>query len=57
MKIAIAGAGILGHVLAWQLHRQGYELTIFEADKVGENSGAAWTAAGMLTPNTRVRSP
>ena len=57
MKIAIAGAGILGHVLAWQLHRQGYELTIFEADEVGENSGAAWTAAGMLTPNTELEAP
>ena len=57
MKIAIAGAGILGHITAWQLHQQGHNLTIYEADAEGENSGAAWTAAGMLTPNTELEAP
>lgn len=57
MNIAIAGAGILGHVVAWQLHQQGHQLTIYEADPEGENSGAAWTAAGMLTPNTELEAP
>ena len=57
MKIAIAGAGILGHVLAWQLHQQGHELSVYEADPAGKNSGAAWTAAGMLTPNTELDAP
>jgi glycine oxidase len=57
MEIAIAGAGILGHVIAWELHRQGHNLTIYEADSEGENSGAAWTAAGMLTPNTELHAP
>ncbi|HIO92979.1 MAG TPA: glycine oxidase ThiO [Leucothrix mucor] len=57
MRVAIAGAGILGHVLAWQLFQQGHELTIYEADAKGVNSGAAWTAAGMLTPNTELEAP
>jgi len=57
MKIAIAGAGILGHVLAWQLYQQGHDLTLYEADTEGVNSGAAWTAAGMLTPNTELDAP
>lgn len=57
MNIAIAGAGILGHITAWELHQQGHDLTIYEADAEGENSGAAWTAAGMLTPNTELHAP
>ena len=57
MKIAIAGAGILGHVIAWQLHQQGHQLTLYEADAEGVNSGAAWTAAGMLTPMTELHAP
>jgi glycine oxidase len=57
MKIAIVGAGILGHLVAWELHQRGHDLTVYEADADGVNSGAAWTAAGMLTPNTELHAP
>src|SRR5690349_5794434 len=31
MKIAIVGSGIAGNVAAWHLHREGHEITLFEA--------------------------
>ncbi len=53
-KIGIVGAGIAGRLLAWQLLRRGYAVTLFERDAIdkGEADGlaAAYTAAGMLAP-------
>lgn len=58
MHIAIAGAGIMGRVLAWQASRQGHRVTLVEAADTSrepdDQPGASWTAAGMLTPNTEV---
>ena len=31
MKLAIVGSGIAGNVAAWHLHREGHEITLFEA--------------------------
>lgn len=55
MTIGIAGAGVLGRLLAWQLSRAGHEVTVFdpapgpEANSDGQGS-AGFTAAGMLSP-------
>lgn len=53
-NIAIAGAGLLGRLLAWQLLRRGCTVTIFEAGDFHQpkpdNRGAAFTAAGMIAP-------
>ncbi len=53
-SIGIVGAGIAGRLLAWQLLRRGYAVTLFERDVIdkGEADGlaAAYTAAGMLAP-------
>jgi glycine oxidase len=56
MHIAIAGAGLLGRLLAMQLSAAGHRVDVFDvATGPGprESSGteaAAWTAAGMLSP-------
>jgi glycine oxidase len=51
MKIGIAGAGLLGRLLALELARAGHEVHVFDPAPHGEARGAAgWTAAGMLSP-------
>jgi glycine oxidase len=51
MRIAIAGAGLLGRLLAFQLARAGHAVHVFDPAPHAEARGAAgWTAAGMLSP-------
>jgi glycine oxidase len=51
MKIGIAGAGLLGRLLALQLARAGNKVTVFDpADSPEHRVAAGWTAAGMLSP-------
>lgn len=53
-NIAIAGAGLLGRLLAWQLLNAGCKVTLYEAGSFTEPSqsarAAAFTAAGMIAP-------
>jgi glycine oxidase len=54
-NIAIAGAGLLGRLLAWQLLQANCKVTLFEAgsftpDAPETNRAAAFTAAGMIAP-------
>lgn len=49
--IVIAGAGLLGRLLALQLSRAGHDVQVFDPAGGPEARGAAgWTAAGMLSP-------
>ncbi len=53
--IGIAGAGLLGRLLAWHLSQQGFRVHVFdpapEAAPQWDGQGAAgFTAAGMLSP-------
>ena len=51
VHIAIAGAGLLGRLLAWQLARVGHAVEVFDAAAGPLLRGATgWTAAGMLSP-------
>ena len=51
MHIGIAGAGLLGRLLAWRLSRSGHGVTVFDPAPDAQARGAAgWTAAGMLSP-------
>ena len=61
MRIGIAGAGVLGRLLAWRLSRAGHAVTVFDpaADPAAPATGslqrqaayaAGFTAAGMLSP-------
>lgn len=49
--VGIAGAGLLGRLLAWRLATEGHHVTIFDPAENAQARGAAgWTAAGMLSP-------
>lgn len=51
MHIAIAGAGLIGRLLAWQLARAGHAVEVFDLAPGPQVRGATgWTAAGMLSP-------
>lgn len=56
MHIGIAGAGLLGRLLALQLSAAGHRVEVFDvardpgARESSGTEGAAWTAAGMLSP-------
>jgi glycine oxidase len=51
MRIGIAGAGLLGRLLALQLVRACHTVTVFDPASGPEHRIAAgWTAAGMLSP-------
>ena len=54
-NIAIAGAGLLGRLLAWQLLQANCKVTLFEAgsftpDAPQTHRAAAFPAAGMIAP-------
>ncbi len=54
-QIAIAGAGLLGRLLAWQLSQNGFDITVFDPapgpqPRSDGKGAAAWTSAGMLSP-------
>jgi glycine oxidase len=55
LKIGIAGAGVLGRLLAWRLSNAGHVVTVFDPapgpEARSDGRGAAgFTAAGMLSP-------
>lgn len=55
LDIGIAGAGLLGRLLAWQLARAGHRVSVFDpapdaSARHDGRSAAAFTAAGMLSP-------
>ncbi|CAM4026072.1 FAD-dependent oxidoreductase [Roseateles saccharophilus] len=51
MHIAIAGAGVMGRLLAWQLARAGHRVQVVDPAAGPTEPGAAgFTAAGMLSP-------
>lgn len=48
--IAIAGGGLLGRLLAWQLLREGFAVHLYEAGAFTPSPAAGFTAAGMISP-------
>jgi len=54
LHIAIAGAGLLGRLLAWRLAVAGHHISVFEAGSLLQppqgQRAAAFTAAGMVAP-------
>ncbi len=55
-RVGIAGAGIMGRLLAWQLVQNGFSVTLFDKDPIGTGSAAAFSAAGMLSPFSEIES-
>jgi glycine oxidase len=56
MNIGIAGAGLIGRLMAWQLLRKGHQVCLFDADSVDGHASAARVAAAMLAPFSEVVS-
>jgi len=57
LRIAIAGAGLLGRLLALQLARAGHAVQVFDpAAHATARAAAGWTAAGMLSPVAELES-
>ncbi|APJ03992.1 FAD-dependent oxidoreductase [Silvanigrella aquatica] len=50
MNIAIMGAGVLGRLLAIELHERKHKVTIFEKNDEYSSLSCSATAAGMLAP-------
>ena len=51
LDVGIAGAGLLGRLLAWRLALAGHRVSVFDPATDAQQRGAAgWTAAGMLSP-------
>ncbi|HSV54406.1 MAG TPA: FAD-dependent oxidoreductase [Burkholderiaceae bacterium] len=51
MRVGIAGAGLLGRLLAFELARAGHAVEVFDpAPGADARVAAGWTAAGMLSP-------
>jgi len=51
VRIGIAGAGLLGRLLAFELSQAGHGVHVFDPAADAHARGAAgWTAAGMLSP-------
>ncbi len=50
MNIGIAGAGLLGQLLAYKLSQQGHHISIFTDSDQQASSSATCAAAGLLTP-------
>jgi|Cruoilmetagenom7_1024161.scaffolds.fasta_scaffold46539_2 glycine oxidase len=50
MKIGIAGAGIAGRLLAWQMIKKGYEVTLFDKNSLNSEAACSFAAAGILSP-------
>jgi len=61
LHIGIAGAGLLGRLLAWTLSHQGHDVSVFDPapgpQPAFDGQGAAgFTAAGMLSPLAELES-
>lgn len=50
ISIGIAGAGLLGRLLAWRLTHAGFRVTLFDKHSSESQQAAAFTAAGMVAP-------
>jgi glycine oxidase len=54
VNIGIAGAGLMGRLLAWRLLRAGHAVTLFDRDNAAGELSAARVAAAMLAPYSEV---
>lgn len=54
LSIAIAGAGLMGRLLAWRLSLAGHRITLCESGSFYQPVSAAHTAAAMISPLSEV---
>lgn len=56
MNAGIAGAGILGRLLALRLLEKGWKVTLFDSDSRDGLSSCSYVAAGMLSPLSEIET-
>ena len=49
-NIAVVGAGLIGRLIAWQLAKQGQQVTLFDRGQGNGKQSAAYAAGGLLAP-------
>jgi len=54
LSIAIAGAGLMGRLLAWRLLKLGHKVRLFDDGDFHHSRAAAHTAAAMISPLSEV---
>lgn len=54
MNVGIAGAGLIGRLIAWRLLREGHQVTLFDRDTQAAELSAAKVAAAMIAPYSEV---
>lgn len=56
MKIGIAGAGLLGRIIALMLVERGHQVTLVDADEAAGHASCGYAGAGMLAPYAELGS-
>lgn len=56
MRIGVAGAGLVGRLLAWKLLRAGHQVDLFDRDNGSGEQSSGLIAAAMLAPYSEVVS-
>ena len=54
LEVAIAGAGLIGRLIGWQLVKRGAEVTLYERAPRHAPASAAHVAAAMLAPTSEL---
>ncbi|AUD77771.1 glycine oxidase ThiO [Kangiella profundi] len=50
MKVGIVGAGIAGRLLAWEMVKKGFDVTLFDKNAIDSEAACSFAAAGILSP-------
>jgi glycine oxidase len=53
--VQVVGGGVIGLACAWELSRNGHDVTLVAPGPVPGRDGASWVAAGMLAPVTEAQ--
>ncbi len=56
MTAGIAGAGLMGRLLAYTLVRRGWQVTLYDRDNRLGRESCAFTGAGMLAPHCELET-
>jgi len=54
-RVQVVGGGVIGLACAWELSRNGHEVTLVAPTQAPGRDGASWVAAGMLAPVTEAQ--
>lgn len=50
MKVGIVGAGVAGRLLAWEMVKKEFDVTLFDKNAIDSEAACSFAAAGILSP-------